>query len=239
MTRSPLIPWTMARESISQSHVLQRGVCHRRATNPKFTRATPPPKTCMTRTWPTASTSSSRPETRMNTHHQNSAPRRGGWRPARWGGLVRGPSSRRTCGVGRSVPTATLEVLLQDVANDDERDRDHPGHEDPHRPVDELAVPVGRLGPEVDDHDPQAVEAVVDHGGHQPELQQPDERVLVEADNTVVGVGPPAHQRGVHDVGEQEEDDGHPGDPVGDPGPLALPPLVEAAELAAAFELRS
>ncbi len=62
-----------------------------------------------------------------------------------------------------------------------------------------------------------------------PELQQPHEGVLVGRDDPVVGVGAPADDRGVHHVGEQEQDDGDPGHPVEQPGPLPRVPLVDGA----------
>ena len=50
---------------------------------------------------------------------------------------------------------------------------------------------------EVDQQDLDAVEGVVQHRGDQAELEQPHDRVLVHADDAVVGVGSPADDRGV------------------------------------------
>ena len=85
---------------------------------------------------------------------------------------------------------------------------------------------------EVDQQDLDAVERVVQHRGDQPELEQPHDRVLVDANDAVVGVGPPADDGGVDHVGEQEQDDRDAGDPVEQPGPLALMALVDGAVVA-------
>ena len=84
-----------------------------------------------------------------------------------------------------------------------------------------MPLVLGALGPEVDQHDPDAVERVVEHGADQADLHQVDERVLVGLDDRVVGLGRHPHQRGVQHVGEQEEEGQHTGDPVGDPRPHA------------------
>ena len=73
-----------------------------------------------------------------------------------------------------------------------------------------------------------AVEGVIQDGRHEPELQHPDERVVVDGGNPVVGVGPPADHRGVHDVGEQEEDDREAAHPVKEPAVLAFVTLCRA-----------
>ena len=64
------------------------------------------------------------------------------------------------------------------------------------------------------------------------DLQDLDDRVVVDADDLVVSLGAPADQRGVHDVGEQEEQDPHARDAMGDPRQLSgQASLVEGSEL--------
>ena len=85
---------------------------------------------------------------------------------------------------------------------------------------------------EVDEQDLDAVERVVEDGGDQPELEQSDDRVLVDADDAVVGVRTPADHGRIDHVGEQEEDDRDAGDPVEQPGVLPLMALVDGAVVA-------
>ena len=95
----------------------------------------------------------------------------------------------------------------------------------------------GQPGEEVDQHDLHAVEGVIQDGRHEAELQQPDEGVVVDGGDPVVRIRPPADHRGVHDVGEQEEDDREAAHAVEEPAVLALVTLVERAELAFPFGL--
>src|SRR4029079_2166574 len=76
------------------------------------------------------------------------------------------------------------------------------------------------------------VEGVVQHRGDQAELEQPHDRVLVDADDAVVRVGPPADDGGVDHVGVQEQEYLDAGYPMEQPGVLTLMALVDGAVVA-------
>src|SRR3546814_5052366 len=63
---------------------------------------------------------------------------------------------------------------------DDEEDEHAPRH---------LSLVAGTVAPEVDEDDPDAVEGVEEDRGDEPDLHQPDDRVLVRLDRRVVGLG--------------------------------------------------
>src|SRR3954471_5668484 len=67
IVRSPLVPCSSASQSCSRSHVCQNGEDQRPATKPKLTRCTPPSRMFMINRWPSTSTTSSSPDTRMKT----------------------------------------------------------------------------------------------------------------------------------------------------------------------------
>ena len=73
-----------------------------------------------------------------------------------------------------------------------QRDRDHRGDEHGERDDPHHADVLREAREEVDQQDLDPVERVVEHRGDQPELQQPDDRVLVDADDAVVGVRVPS-----------------------------------------------
>ena len=65
MDRS-VMPWIIASQSIVRSQNCQNGEDQRPATNAKLIRCTPPSRMFMMNRWPSTSTTSSRPEMRMN-----------------------------------------------------------------------------------------------------------------------------------------------------------------------------
>src|SRR6266566_1421233 len=218
MLRSPLMPWISASTSIAQSHVRQNGLCQRTATNAKFTRPTPSPTACMITTWPTARTSRTSPEMRMNSQAHSSKPPTGRSRPT-----PRSPPPRAGRGAGAgvrgsvAVATSALPDQVHDLAPHDVRDREHAREERCGGGDPEGSDVSHELRKEVDQHDLRAVQGVIDDRCDEPELEHAHERVLVDGDDAVVGLGSPPDHRGVHDVGEEEEDDRDARDPVEEP----------------------
>src|SRR5882672_2892319 len=225
------MPWMSASTRSIQSHVRQSGLAQRVATNPKFTRPTPLSCTCMISTCPTARISSRIPEIRMNSQLQSSKPPTGRSRPprkSRWGVRSGGCASRRgSVAVAISVPDQ-----VDDLAAHDPRDGDHGGDEYDERDDAHHADVLREAGEEVDQQDLDPVERVVEHGGDQPELEQPDDRVLVQPDHAVVRVGSPANHGGIDHMGEQEQDDRDARDAVEQPGVLTFMALVDGAVVA-------
>src|SRR3990170_3584063 len=76
----------------------------------------------------------------------------------------------------------------------------------------------GRGGPEVDDHHNDPIEGVVDDGRHQQEFERLEPGLLVDVESRIVDGRPEAEQRGLDNVHEEEEQNGHTGDPVQGPG---------------------
>ena len=95
-----------------------------------------------------------------------------------------------------------------------------------------------RAREEVDQRDLDAVDGVEEHRQHEAELEHVDDWVLVGGGDPVVGLGSPADDRGVDDVGEQEQDDRDAGDAVEEPRPLALVTLVDGPEVVLLLRLR-
>ena len=64
-----------------------------------------------------------------------------------------------------------------------------------------------------------------------PSSRSVDDRVPVGGHDLVVGLGSPADDRGVDDVGEQEQDDRDAGDAVEEPRPLTLVTAIDGPEV--------
>ena len=188
--RRPLMPWISASTSSAQSQVRQNGLCQRAATNPKSTRPTPSSSTCMIRTCPTASTSSSEA---ADAHEQprpqlESADR----------ALAASTDRVATAGAPGEVSRGSVVVAMtsprqqvHDLADHDPGDGHHARRRTARAWRTRAAGSVPRQArEEVDQHDLHAVERVGDHGGDQSELEQPHDRVVVDADDAVVGLGP-------------------------------------------------
>ena len=63
----------------------------------------------------------------------------------------------------------------------------------------------------------------------EPELAETHDGVLVGGNHCVVRLGGYTHECGVEDVDQQEEEDGHAGNTVGNPGPHAVLAAVKGA----------
>jgi hypothetical protein len=76
---------------------------------------------------------------------------------------------------------------------------------------------LGALRPEVDQHDAHTVEGVEHDRADEGDLTEAHDGRLVGADHGVVCLGRHTNERGVEDVNEKEEEDGHTGDSVENP----------------------
>ena len=92
-----------------------------------------------------------------------------------------------------------------------------------------LALVLGALLPEVDKNHPEAVEGVEHDGGNEAKLTEAHNGVLVRSDDHVVGLGRHAHQRGIQNMDQKEEEDHHASNSMGHPGPLAFAAAVKRA----------
>ncbi len=92
-----------------------------------------------------------------------------------------------------------------------------------------VALVLDALAPEVDQDDAQTIQGVEDDGADEDELTKTHDRVLVGAHDRVVGLRADAHECGVENVDEQEEEDGHTGNTVQDPRPHAGVAAVKRA----------
>src|SRR6266511_482080 len=219
ITRSPLPPCSRARVSMAKSYTRQKGLAQRPETKAKSTREMPPSTTCMMAKWLSTSSTSSTPDTRMNTQaYSSKSPR---LRPRRAvSGRCRGPG----------VASTRMSLPPQDLGADGDHRRDRQRHEQHGLDVEHLALPGHALGPEIKQDHPQAVQRVEDHQHRQADLEQPDEPGPVGADDAVVCLGRDVDQGRVHHVREQVEENGDAGDPVEDPGPHALAATIERSE---------
>src|SRR6266508_191039 len=206
ITRRPLPPCSSARVSSAKSYTRQNGLAQRPDTKAKLTRSSPPSNTCMIAKWASTSSTSSTPETRMK---------------------IQAYSSKLPLA---GLTSASTLQFLDDVGADGDHRRDRQEHEQHRLHPQHLALPRHPLGPEVEQDDPQPVQRVEDDQHRQADLEQADERVAVGVHDAVVGLGGDVQQSLIGHVGEQVEENGHPGDAVQDPRPHPLAATVERSE---------
>src|SRR3954453_16566730 len=87
----------------------------------------------------------------------------------------------------RTAMSRAPEHRLEGVEQREEGGRHHQHDPEDDEAVEHLALVEGAFVPEVDEHDAQPVEGVMEHGPDEADLHQVHDRVLVRVDDRVVG----------------------------------------------------
>src|SRR5699024_10954842 len=164
MVRRPLVPCSIASQSMSRSHICQNGLAHLPATKPKSMACTPSPAHRLTKRWPKMRMTRITPETRINSHANSpNFERVDVYREQ--------PVRRRGLAV---VLMSASESVHQLAGNEGDHD-DEPVNDD--SPEQLLLVSRAALR-EVDENDTKTVERMECDGGDESDLTECHDRCL-------------------------------------------------------------